>query len=63
MSKFYPLTFRMPDQHVYRGMCLPEVIKDDRIRVIENIKFVEDDVIVASYPKTGKNYKLGVQGV
>ena len=52
-ASFDPLSFKLPGQHVYRGVAFQGGYPVEQLREVENLQFTADDVIVASYPKTG----------
>ena len=47
--------FKMPGQHVYDDMVLPGLFTADIMDKIKNdIIFQDDDIIMTSYPKSGR---------
>jgi hypothetical protein len=52
-QEFDPLLFRLPGWHVYRGMMLTGTLPISRIKQVQQLQYLPDDIVVASYPKTG----------
>ncbi len=51
--------FKTPGQHVYKGVPFPGAIKPEVVHWVEtSLNLRDDDIILATYPKTGKYNKV-----
>ena len=46
--------YTVPGQHVVEGIAFPGVFTAAAINAVKDFEFRDDDVIIASYPKTGE---------
>ena len=53
--------YTYPGMHQYQGMVLPNVFPERSIRDLEYFEFKQGDVVVDSYPKSGKVQFLSSQ--
>ena len=54
MDSVESLIYKFPGVHIYEGMAMSRYMPAHKIDAAKVYEFHEDDVIVASYPKSGK---------
>ena len=54
MDSVESMIYQFPGVHIYEGMALSRYIPAHKIDAAKVYEFHEDDIIVASYPKSGK---------
>ncbi|XP_064620660.1 sulfotransferase 1C2A-like [Lineus longissimus] len=52
-ASFDPLSYRIPEGHKYKGMVLEKRMYEWQMKKVESLEYAPDDMIVASYPKSG----------
>ena len=57
--------YKIPGEHIYDGMVFGEIFPADVLDAVKKFQFKDDDILIATYPKAGKelykcNYRYPV---